>query len=57
MTDSITRKQGLAAQVAVHTERSSPLQNRPLLEVEIDKTDPLDKLQHKMNLVSNYFTK
>jgi hypothetical protein len=24
---------------------------------EIDKTDPLDKLQHKMNLVSNYFTK
>jgi hypothetical protein len=25
--------------------------------VEIDKTDPLDKLQHKMNLVSNYFTK
>jgi hypothetical protein len=25
--------------------------------VKIDKTDPLDKLQHKMNLVSNYFTK
>jgi hypothetical protein len=25
--------------------------------VEIDKTDPLDKLQHKMNLVSNYFIK
>jgi hypothetical protein len=24
---------------------------------ENDKTDPSDKLQHKMNLVSNYFIK
>jgi hypothetical protein len=30
---------------------------RPASAVESDKTDPLDKLQHKMNLVSNYFTK
>jgi hypothetical protein len=29
----------------------------PLGKVEIDKTDLLDKLQHKINLVSNYFTK
>jgi hypothetical protein len=26
-------------------------------QVEIDKTDPSYKLEHKMNLVSNYFTK
>jgi hypothetical protein len=30
---------------------------KPSVHDENDKTDPSDKLQHKMNLVSNYFTK
>jgi hypothetical protein len=36
---------------------SSAIGGSPAHLVEIDKTDLSVKLQHKMNLISNYFTK
>jgi hypothetical protein len=53
----VARKRTDGSPRSVRRSGSFPNKNGTRTRDENDKTDPSDKLQHKMNLVSNYFTK